>query len=84
MHVWVAALRACRMLVFYTYSGDGEAAEISRAQHAIVPFAMQDVDESFVHPRNGTVSASHTGAAGEGGAGCCAKLLVVPYTFTER
>ncbi len=44
-----------RLLIFYTYSGDGEAAEINRAQHAVVPFAMPDVDDTFVHPRDGSI-----------------------------
>ncbi len=43
------------MLIFYTYSGDGEAAEINRAQNAVVPFTMQNTDESFIHPRDGSI-----------------------------
>ncbi|EFJ46635.1 hypothetical protein VOLCADRAFT_92800 [Volvox carteri f. nagariensis] len=44
-----------RLLIFYTYSGDGEAAEINQAQNAVVPFTMHAADESFIHPRDGTV-----------------------------
>ncbi|KAG2441658.1 hypothetical protein HXX76_003276 [Chlamydomonas incerta] len=44
-----------RLLIFYTYSGDGEAAEINRAQNAVVPFTMQNTDDSFIHPRDGTI-----------------------------
>ncbi|GLI69504.1 hypothetical protein VaNZ11_014138 [Volvox africanus] len=44
-----------RLLIFFTYSGDGEAAEINRAQNAVVPFTMHAADESFIHPRDGTV-----------------------------
>lgn len=43
------------MLIFYTYSGDGEAAEVSKAQDAAVPFQMLDADDSFIHPRDGSV-----------------------------
>lgn len=45
----------CRLLIFYTYSGDGEAAEINRAQNAVVPFTMHSSDESFIHPRDGSL-----------------------------
>ncbi|GLC52223.1 hypothetical protein PLESTB_000596700 [Pleodorina starrii] len=44
-----------RLLIFYTYSGDGEAAEINQAQNAVVPFTMHQADESFIHPRDGSV-----------------------------
>eukprot|EP00198_Chlamydomonas_reinhardtii_P008888 XP_001698225.1 flagellar associated protein [Chlamydomonas reinhardtii] len=44
-----------RLLIFYTYSGDGEAAEINRAQNAVVPFTMRNTDDSFIHPRDGSI-----------------------------
>ena len=40
------------MLIFYTYTADKEAAEISKAQDAAVPFEMHS-NEHFLTPKVG-------------------------------